>query len=46
VLGVLIAAKHAGSIASLHTEIEKLRRDAGFFVDRPLEARVLALVGE
>jgi hypothetical protein len=46
VLGVLIAAKYAGSIASLHTEIEKLRRDAGFFVDRPLEARVLALVGE
>lgn len=46
VLGVLIAAKHVGSIASLHNEIDKLRRDAGFFVDKALESRVLAMVGE
>lgn len=46
VLGVLIAAKQAGSIASLRTVIDKLRRDAGFLVDRPLELRVLAMVGE
>ena len=46
VLGVLIAAKQRGSISSLRREIEALRRDARFFVDRRLEARVLALVGE
>jgi uncharacterized protein len=46
VLGVLIAAKQSGSILSLRVEIDKLRRDAGFFVDRPLELRVLAMVGE
>ena len=46
VLGVLIAAKHAGSIASLRDEIDRLRRDAGFFVDKALESQVLARVGE
>lgn len=46
VLGVLIAAKLSGAIPSLRAEIDSLRRDAGFFVDRPLEARVLAMVGE
>jgi hypothetical protein len=30
----------------LRAEIDKLRRDAGFFVDRALEVRVLAMVGE
>lgn len=46
VLGVLIAARQSGAIPSLRAEIERLRREAGFFVDRPLEARVLAMVGE
>ena len=46
VLGVLIAAKQSGAIPSLQAEIHKLRRDAGFFVDRPLERRVLGIVGE
>lgn len=46
VLGILITAKHAGSISSLRTEIANLRRDAGFFVGRHLELRVLAMVGE
>jgi len=36
----------AGRIPSLRTEIDCLRRDEGFFVDRPLELRVLAMVGE
>ena len=36
----------SGAIPSLRAEIDSLRRDAGFFVDRPLEARVLAMVGE
>jgi len=46
VLGILIAAKQSGSIPSLSVEIDKLRRDAGFFVDRPLELRLLAMGGE
>lgn len=46
VLGVLISAKQSGSVLSLRDEIEKLRRDAGFFVDAALEMRVLTTVGE
>ncbi len=46
VLGVIIAAKQSGAIPSLRAEIDRLRRDAGFYVDRPLEARLLASVGE
>lgn len=46
VLGILIAAKQSGSIPSLRAEIDKLRRDAGFFVDKSLELRVMAMVGE
>lgn len=46
VLGVLPAAKDAGAIDSRRAEIDSLRRVAGFFVDRALEARVLALAGE
>ncbi|MBL9160825.1 MAG: hypothetical protein JNJ70_25325 [Verrucomicrobiales bacterium] len=45
-LGILIFARRTGSISSLRNEIEKLRRDAGFFVDRDLETRVLAMVAE
>jgi uncharacterized protein len=46
VLGVLISAKQSGSLSSLRGEIETLRRDAGFFVDKALESRVLGMVGE
>lgn len=46
VLGVLIAAKHAGVISSLRGEIHALRLKAGFFVDAALEQRALAMVGE
>jgi predicted nucleic acid-binding protein len=45
-LGVLISAKQSGSVSSLRREIERLRRDAGFFVDKALETRVLVTVGE
>ncbi len=45
-LGVLISAKQSGSVSSLRREIERLRRDAGFFVDKALETRVLVMVGE
>ena len=46
VLGVLIRARQSGGVPSLQAEIAKLSRDAGFFVDRALEARVLSMVGE
>lgn len=46
VLGVLISAHQSGSVSSLRREIEALRQDAGFFVDKGLETRVLAMVGE
>ncbi len=44
--GVLIAAKQGGRVQSLSAEIERLRREAGFFVDRRLEAQALAMAGE
>lgn len=46
VLGVLIAAKHAGVIPALEDEIIKLRQDAGFFIAKALEVRLLGEVGE
>jgi len=46
VLGVLISAKQSGSVSSFRSGIEALRRDAGFFVDKDLGTRVLAVVGE
>ena len=46
VLGVLISAMQSGSVSSLRSEIETLRRVAGFFVDKDLETRILAMVGE
>lgn len=46
VLGVLLFARQKGRIKSLATEIERLRSEAGFYVDRELEAKVRALVGE
>ncbi len=46
VLGVLLAAISLGAVLTLQAEIDKLRLQAGFFVDRILEARVLALAGE
>lgn len=36
----------SGSVSSLRSEIETLRRVAGFFVDKDLETRILAMVGE
>jgi len=46
VIGVIIVAKQGGGIQSLAAEIGRLRREAGFFVDRRLEAQALAMVGE
>jgi uncharacterized protein len=46
VLGVLLSAKKAGVIPSLQAEVHKLRRDARFFISKPLEAQLLAAAGE
>lgn len=46
VLGVLITARKAGTISNLKTEIDNLRREAGFFISPALEAQVLSAVGE
>jgi predicted nucleic acid-binding protein len=46
VLGVLLAARKAGAIPSLKDEILKLRRDARFFISKPLEAQLLGAAGE
>lgn len=46
VLGVLIVAKHAGVFSAMKDEITKLRKDAGFFIGKALEARLLGEVGE
>jgi len=46
IIGVLIVARQTGRIESLAAEIARLRIEAGFFVDRALEAQALDLVGE
>jgi len=46
VLGVLHRAKQTGQIASIATEIRKLRLEARFFISPALERRLLASVGE
>ncbi len=46
VLGILIRAKAMGSVLSLRSEIEALRKRARFFVAATLEDEVLRTVGE
>jgi predicted nucleic acid-binding protein len=46
VLGILIRAKAMGSVLTLRSEIEALRKRARFFVDATLEDEVLRTVGE
>jgi predicted nucleic acid-binding protein len=46
VLGVLLRAKRHGHIASLAVEIDRLRKDANFFISPDLARRVLGLAGE
>jgi predicted nucleic acid-binding protein len=46
VLGILIRAKGMGSVLSIRSEIEALRKRAGFFVAAALEDEVLRAVGE
>lgn len=45
VLGELIQGKQAGWIPNVREEIQRLRRDAGFFVDGTVERFILSQVG-
>jgi predicted nucleic acid-binding protein len=46
VLGVLLAARRSGVISALRPEMERLHREAGFFIDAALEKQVLETAGE
>ena len=46
VLGILLRAKRDGQVSSLHEEIRRLRKEARFFVARPLEREMIAAAGE
>jgi predicted nucleic acid-binding protein len=46
VLGILLRAKRSGQVPSLRDEIRRLRREARFFVARPLERELIAAAGE
>ncbi len=46
VLGILLRAKRNGRVPSLREEIRRLRKEARFFVARPLERKLIAAAGE
>ncbi len=46
VLGILRRARQTGHIVSLKTEIQRLRTEAGFFIDAALEKALVISVGE
>jgi predicted nucleic acid-binding protein len=46
VIGVLLRAKHEGRIPSLRSELDKIRIDAGFWIDDDLYQEVLEAAGE
>ena len=46
VLGELLHARQAGLLSNLRTEINRLRAEAGFFVDDEIERFILSQVGE
>ena len=46
ILGVLLNAKKQGVISSLKVEMDKLRRDAHFWIADPLYAKLLHAAGE
>ena len=46
ILGELLYAKNVGWIPSVKIEIEKLRKEAGFFVDSEIERFILFHAGE
>ena len=46
VLGELLHARQAGTLSNLRVEINRLRSEAGFFVDAKIEQFILSQVGE
>lgn len=46
IIGLLIRAKREGKVRSLQTELDKLRRQAGFWIEDGLYYQVLRVVGE
>jgi uncharacterized protein len=46
VVGILIRAKHRGMIPSLQSELQRLRLEAGFWIDDELISKALKLSGE
>jgi uncharacterized protein len=46
VLGELLYARNAGWIPTLRAEINRLRAEAGFFIDRNIEQFILSQAGE
>jgi len=45
-LGELLHAKQSGWISSLRIEMDRLRKEAGFFIDREIEQFILSQAGE
>ena len=46
VIGLLMRAQQEGAIASLRTELDRLRETAGFWIEDSLYHRALTVVGE
>lgn len=46
VLGELLHARMAGEFSTLRTELQRLRTEAGFFIDAGIEQFILSQVGE
>jgi len=46
VLGVLLRARQAGRVPSLHEEIRRLRQEARFFIAAKLEVELVIAAGE
>lgn len=46
ILGILLRAKREGLIVSLRVEMERLRRESGFFLHEELVQQILELAGE
>ena len=46
VLGELLYAKGHGSISALEPELQRLRAEAGFFIDDGVEQFILSQAGE
>lgn len=46
ILGILLMAKNRGKLESVKNEMQKLRHEAGFFIEESLFQRILLEAGE